>query len=145
MSLSGSSASKNSICAIARLATLSSIGVPIKMMLSLRRREKMSYARSPRLVCSTTIGTSWEWGTDIGLMISAIDNRGSGNRKAIDHRFIDIARIGHRRPPSLTPRDSINDGAEILDTSISIIVQSMLFDYPIHDCPIARLPMLFSQ
>jgi hypothetical protein len=58
MSLSGSSASRNSICAIARLATLSSIGVPMKMMLSFSSREKMSYARSPRLVCSTTIGTS---------------------------------------------------------------------------------------
>ena len=38
---------------------LSSIGVPMKMMLSFSSREKMSYARSPRLVCSTTIGTSW--------------------------------------------------------------------------------------
>src|ERR1700694_4061893 len=34
------------------------MGVPMKMMLSLSSREKMSYARSPRLVCSTTIGTS---------------------------------------------------------------------------------------
>src|SRR6266850_7836360 len=41
-----------------RLATISSMGVPIKMMLSRSRREKMSYARSPRLVCSITIGTS---------------------------------------------------------------------------------------
>src|SRR4051812_11550242 len=31
----------------------------MKMMLSLRSREKMSYARSPRFVCSTTMGTSW--------------------------------------------------------------------------------------
>src|SRR5713101_6445868 len=30
----------------------------MRMMLSFSRREKMSYARSPRLVCSTTIGTS---------------------------------------------------------------------------------------
>jgi hypothetical protein len=43
---------------MARFATPSSIGVPMKMMLSFSRREKMSYARSPRLVCSTTIGTS---------------------------------------------------------------------------------------
>src|SRR3954466_12020622 len=42
---------------MARLATVSSIGVPIKMMLSRSRREKISYARSPRLVCSITIGT----------------------------------------------------------------------------------------
>ena len=42
-----------------RLAIVSSIGVPMKTIRSLRRREKMSYARSPRPVCSTTIGTSW--------------------------------------------------------------------------------------
>ena len=42
MSLSGSSASRNSICAMTRLATLSSIGVPMKMMLSFSSREKMS-------------------------------------------------------------------------------------------------------
>src|SRR5215469_11850101 len=58
MSFSGSSAARNSICAITRLAMVSSIGVPIKIMLSFRRREKMSYALSPRLVCSTTMGTS---------------------------------------------------------------------------------------
>ena len=29
-----------------------------KTIRSFRRREKMSYARSPRLVCSTTMGTS---------------------------------------------------------------------------------------
>src|SRR5450756_229525 len=50
MSLSGSSDSRNSICAITRFATVSSIGVPTKMMLSFSNREKMSYARSPRLV-----------------------------------------------------------------------------------------------
>src|SRR3984893_5798417 len=37
---------------------LSSIGVPIKMMLSRSSREYMSYARSPRPVCSMTMGTS---------------------------------------------------------------------------------------
>src|SRR5262245_24803858 len=51
---------------------LSSIGVPMKMMLSLSSREKMSYARSPRLVCSTTIGTSWARmsGRRVGLSMS---------------------------------------------------------------------------
>src|SRR3974377_590593 len=39
-----------------RLAPGSSMGVPMKMMRSFSRREKMSYARSPRLVCSTTMG-----------------------------------------------------------------------------------------
>ncbi|MNL79313.1 hypothetical protein D3C87_2058870 [compost metagenome] len=57
MSLEGSSASRNRSCAIVRLATASSIGVFKKMMRSLSRREKMSKARSPRLVCSTTMGT----------------------------------------------------------------------------------------
>jgi hypothetical protein len=36
---------------------VSSIGVPKKMMRSLSKREKMSNARSPRLVDSTTMGT----------------------------------------------------------------------------------------
>src|SRR5580765_3800121 len=57
MSLSGSSASRNSICAMTRLAISSSTYVGRKMMRSLRSREKISNARSPRGVCSTTIGT----------------------------------------------------------------------------------------
>src|SRR4029453_17967938 len=57
MSLSGSSASRYSIWAITRFASSSSMKVGRKMMRSLRRREKMSNARSPRGVCSTTIGT----------------------------------------------------------------------------------------
>src|SRR5256885_1434961 len=57
MSLSGSSASRKSICAITRLASSSSMKVGRKMMRSLSRREKMSNARSPRGVCSITIGT----------------------------------------------------------------------------------------
>src|SRR5215510_1120177 len=57
MSLSGSSASRNSIWAMTRLASSSSMKVGRKMIRSLRRREKMSKARSPRGVCSTTIGT----------------------------------------------------------------------------------------
>src|SRR5215510_9284803 len=57
MSLSGSSASRNSIWAMTRLASSSSMNVGRKMIRSLSRREKMSNARSPRGVCSTTIGT----------------------------------------------------------------------------------------
>ena len=40
-----------------RLAKISSIGAPKKIIRSLSRREVMSYARSPRFVCSITIGT----------------------------------------------------------------------------------------
>src|SRR5438876_1082544 len=58
MSLSGSSASRNSIWAITRFASSSSMKVGRKMMRSLSSREKMSNARSPRGVCSITIGTS---------------------------------------------------------------------------------------
>src|SRR5262245_10509239 len=57
MSLSGSSASRNSICAMTRLASSSSMNVGKKMIRSLSRREKMSNARSPRGVCSMTMGT----------------------------------------------------------------------------------------
>src|SRR5881396_2086957 len=57
MSLSGSSASRNKSCAMTRLASSSSMNVGKKMIRSLSRREKMSNARSPRGVCSTTIGT----------------------------------------------------------------------------------------
>jgi len=41
-----------------RLATLSSIGLPRKIILSFSRREKISYALSPIPVFSMTIGTS---------------------------------------------------------------------------------------
>src|SRR5207245_1248075 len=58
MSLSGSSASRNSICAITRFARSSSMNVGRKMIRSVHSREKMSNARSPRCVCSTTIGTN---------------------------------------------------------------------------------------
>src|SRR5437764_2888148 len=57
MSLSGSSASRKSSWAITRFARSSSMKVGRKMIRSLSRREKMSNARSPRGVCSTTIGT----------------------------------------------------------------------------------------
>src|SRR3970282_1424114 len=57
MSLSGSSASRNSIWAMTRFASSSSMKVGRKMIRSLRRREKISNARSPRGVCSIPIGT----------------------------------------------------------------------------------------
>src|SRR2546427_5664958 len=57
MSLSGSSASRKSIWAITRFARSSSMKVGRKMIRSFNRREKMSNARSPRGVCSITIGT----------------------------------------------------------------------------------------
>src|ERR671937_1203096 len=57
MSFSGSSLSRCSSWAMIRLATVSSIGVPRKMIRSFSSREKMSKERSPRLVCSMTIGT----------------------------------------------------------------------------------------
>src|SRR5512133_1304314 len=56
MSLSGSSDSRNRSWAMTTLATSSSIGGPRKTIRSLSRREWMSYARSPRWVCSITIG-----------------------------------------------------------------------------------------
>src|SRR2546430_6124198 len=57
MSLSGSSASRKSIWAITRFARSSSMKVGRKMVRFFKRREKMSNARSPRGVCSITIGT----------------------------------------------------------------------------------------
>src|SRR2546428_2995395 len=57
MSLSGSSASRKSIWAITRFARSSSMKVGRKMIRACNRREKMSNARSPRGVCSITIGT----------------------------------------------------------------------------------------
>jgi hypothetical protein len=57
MSLSGFSDSRWSIWAQMRLAIVSSIGVPTKMMFSLSSFEYRSYPRSPLLVCSMTVGT----------------------------------------------------------------------------------------
>ena len=57
ISFLGFSDSRNRSCATTRLAVRSWIGPFTKMIRSLSRREKMSYARSPLLVCSTTIGT----------------------------------------------------------------------------------------
>ena len=57
-SLSGSSDSRNSSCAMTTLATSSSISLPRNTMRSLSSRENRSQPRSPRCVCSTTVGTS---------------------------------------------------------------------------------------
>src|SRR5438876_3982718 len=65
MSFSGSSDSRCSSWATIRLAIWSSTGVPRKMIRSFSRRLYMSNARSPREVCSTTIGTS-------GLIVLAL-------------------------------------------------------------------------
>src|SRR6185437_15102379 len=52
----GFSASKKSSWAVARLAPMSSIAPVMKITRSFNRREKMSYCRSPRAVCSSTYG-----------------------------------------------------------------------------------------
>src|SRR3954453_21116284 len=57
MSWSESSLSRKSSWAVTSDATVSSIGVVTKTKRSLSMREKMSNARSPRLVCSITVGT----------------------------------------------------------------------------------------
>src|ERR1700760_1872551 len=57
MSLSGSWDSRCRSCATTRLAMVSSIGLPMKMMRSLSSRLKMSNSRSPRAVLSMTMGT----------------------------------------------------------------------------------------
>src|SRR5512135_31868 len=56
MSLSGSSVCRNRSCAITVFATESSMAVPIKMILSFKSLEYMSYALSERPVCSITMG-----------------------------------------------------------------------------------------
>src|SRR5919199_5711992 len=60
ISRSASSWARYSSCATIRLATVSSMGVPRNTMRFFSSSEKMSYTRSPRLVCSTTIGTAYE-------------------------------------------------------------------------------------
>src|SRR5580765_2558058 len=60
-SLSGSSDSRNSSCAMTTLASARSISAPRNTMRSLSRRENTSQPRSPRCVCSTTVGTSDAW------------------------------------------------------------------------------------
>jgi hypothetical protein len=56
-SWSGFSLSRCSSWALMTLATVSSMGVPKKMMRSLKSREYRSKTRSPRVLCSTTVGT----------------------------------------------------------------------------------------
>src|SRR2546427_710071 len=58
MSLSGSAAARKSLWAITRFARSPSMNGGRKMIRSFSSREKMSNARSPRGVCSTTIGTN---------------------------------------------------------------------------------------
>src|ERR1700729_2452999 len=57
MSLSGSWDSRCRSWATTRLAIVSSIGLPMKMMRSFSSRLKMSNSRSPRAVLSMTMGT----------------------------------------------------------------------------------------
>src|SRR3954454_15293755 len=59
MSVSGSSASRKSICATIRFADASLTSVPRKTIRSRRSLEKMSNERSKRPSDSTTIGTRW--------------------------------------------------------------------------------------
>src|SRR5579872_6285681 len=94
MSLSASSFSRNRSCAMARFARLSSIGPPTKMIRSFSRREKMSKARSPRAVCSTTIGTKCP------IVLPYLGGRHSGNRCFTDlcvlHEKIQCFSASHR-------------------------------------------------
>ena len=57
ISFDGFSLSRNSSCATISEAMWSSTSPVMKTMRSRSRRLKMSKLRSPRLVCSTTIGT----------------------------------------------------------------------------------------
>src|SRR5579872_7247637 len=68
ISLSGFSDSKNKSCATTKLDTVSSMGPTINMRRSFNNLEKISKDRSPREVCSTTIGTRFEF--VIKLLIS---------------------------------------------------------------------------
>src|SRR6266508_2939687 len=87
MSLSGSSLSRCSNWAMTRLAMVSSIGVPRKMMRSLSSLEKMSKERSPRLVCSMTIGTrlAWAMGSSggAGAWVHPPGLAGGGSRRRV--------------------------------------------------------------
>src|SRR5437868_15127868 len=73
ISFFGLSASRKSNCATTSVDTPSSIPPVMKTIRSLRRREKMSYARSPRLVCSTTMGTR-------AIVVSVRDPTSRGRR-----------------------------------------------------------------
>src|SRR5687767_10168902 len=97
MSLSGSSASRNSIWAMTRLASSSSMKVGRKMIRSFSRREKMSNARSPRGVCSMTMGTR---AMNVSLLLGGIRRtvaltHGERRRSRMDRRVIDQELQGH--------------------------------------------------
>src|SRR5712691_3516796 len=85
MSLVASSLWRYSSCATVTLAIWSSIGVPIKMIRSFNRREKMSQPRSPRGVDSTTLGI-----IPLGSRISALP-------------FIHFGSLGLKTAPILAP------------------------------------------
>src|SRR6266700_5236207 len=85
MSLVASSLCRNNSCATVTLATMSSMGVPMKMIRSFKRREKMSQPRSPRGVDSTTLGI-----IPLGSRISA-------------RPFIHFGSFGLKTAPMLTP------------------------------------------
>jgi hypothetical protein len=78
ISFLGFSDSRKSSWAQIRLAIPSSTGPVRKMIRSFNRREKMSNARSPRLVCSTTIGTRFiavAIGSYIGIALFIVSGR----------------------------------------------------------------------
>src|SRR5579859_1414394 len=87
ISFVASSLWRYSNCATVTLAIWSSIGVPMKMMRSFNKREKMSQPRSPRGVDSTTLG---------------IMPRGSKN--SLDS-LIHLGSFGLKRVPILAPSD----------------------------------------
>src|SRR5437763_15192772 len=91
MSLVASSLWRYSSCATVTLAIWSSIGVPIKMMRSFNRREKMSQPRSPRGVDSTTLG---------------IIPRGS---KMSRDSLIHLGSLGSKTVPIIAPSKTTND------------------------------------
>src|SRR6266536_824733 len=85
MSLVASSLWRNNNCATVTFATMSSMGVPMKMIRSFKRREKMSQPRSPRGVDSTTLGIM-----PLGSRISALP-------------LIHLGSLGLKTAPILTP------------------------------------------
>src|SRR6266487_3053976 len=89
ISLVASSLWRYSNCATVILATVSSMGVPMKMMRSFNRREKMSQPRSPRGVDSTTLGTY----TPLGSRTSRVS-------------FAHLGSLGLKMVPILAPFES---------------------------------------
>src|SRR5438445_250495 len=95
MSLSGSSASRKSIWAITRFARSSSMKVGRKMIRSFNRREKMSNARSPRGVCSITIGTR---AIGISLSLARLGRRGPSPALSRGPNDLIISSISRQNP-----------------------------------------------